>query len=277
MFRFAARFFLATSLAVTPLAAQTDDAAQVSALYDALGVDEIIEIMRVEGVAYGQTLADDMLPGGQTPQWAQAVEAIYDIDMMREEVRGAMTEALDGADVAAMLGFFTSDPGRTIIGLEVSARRALLDEAVEEAGKEAAALQILDETPRYQLVRDFVAANDLIESNVVGALNSSYAFYLGLIDGGAMPAGVTAETALQETWTQEDDIRASTTEWVYTFLLMAYQPLSDEDLAAYIAFSRTDAGQDMTHAMFNAFSGMFDDISRALGIASARFMLTQEL
>lgn len=275
MLRFAAPFAIALTLTTAPVAAQ--DSAKIDTLFDALAMPEMIEIMRDEGLAYGQTLGTDMLPDGGSGQWDLAVAAIYDSQMMLEEVRGAFGEALEGDDLDAMIAFFTSAPGTTIIDLEVSARRALLDEAVEEASKENAALAMMDETPRYKLVEEFVTANDLIEANVVGSMNSSYAFYMGLIDGGVMPAGMTAETALQDVRTQEADIRRDTTEWVYSFLLMAYQPLPDEDLEAYIAFSRTDAGQDLTRALFLSFNGMFDDISRALGLAASRFMTTQEL
>ncbi|MDP5084990.1 MAG: DUF2059 domain-containing protein [Yoonia sp.] len=277
MLRLAAPFALALTLATSPLAAQDADAAKVDTLFEALGMPEMIQIMREEGLAYGQTLATDMLPGGGSAQWDLAVSAIYDPQMMLEEVRGAFGEALEGDDIDAMIDFFTSETGTTIIDLEVSARRAMLDEAVEEASKENAAIAMMDDTPRYQLVQEFVTANDLIEANVVGSMNSSYAFYLGLIDGGVMPAGMTAETALQDVWAQEPDIRRDTTEWVYSFLLMAYQPLPDADLDAYIAFSQTEAGQDLTSALFLSFNGMFDDISRALGLAASRFMTTQEL
>lgn len=277
MLRYAAPVVLVAAFCGAPLAAQNAQDPRIDALFNAIGMPEIIEIMREEGVAYGETLAEDMLPGGPTAQWMDAVNAIYDPQMMVEEVRGAMGETLEGADIDAMLAFFNSDLGETIVDLEVSARRALLDEAVEEASVDASTLQILDETPRYLIVKDFVEANNLIESNVVGALNSSYAFYLGLIDGGVMPSGMTPEAALQEVWAQEDEIRDSTTEWVYSFLLMAYQPLSDEELMEYITFSESDAGQDMTAAMFLSLNGMFDDISRALGMASARFMASQEL
>ena len=58
---------------------------------------------------------------------------------------------------------------------------------------------------------------------------------------------------------------------------MAYQPLADEDLEAYIAFSETDAGKQMNSALFEAFDGLFVDVSRDLGRASSRFMLRQEL
>jgi hypothetical protein len=277
MFRFAAPFAFAATLAVAPLWAQESDAEKVDQLFDALGMPQMIEIMREEGLAYGETLATDMLPGGRSAEWSMAVSAIYDVEMMTEEVRGVLGEALEGDNIDAMLAFFTSEQGARIVGLEISARRALLDDAVEEASKENAAIAMMDETPRFQMVQDFIDANDLIEANVIGALNSNYAFYTGLIDGGAMPAGVTLETALQDVWAQEPMVRADTIEWLFSFLLMAYQPLSDEELEAYLAFSRSDAGQDMTNALFEAFNGMFDDISRALGLASSRFMLTQEL
>ena len=268
-------FLFAATLALP--AASQDRAADIDALYDALGLPEIIAIMREEGIDYGEELGAEMFQGSVGSDWRDVVNAIYDEDTMSEEVRGTFGEAIADADVQAMLDFFNSARGREIITLEVTARRAMLDEAVEEASKEAAALQIADETPRFLAIRDFVDANDLIESNVVGALNSSYAFYMGLIDGGVMPQGVTAETALQDVWSQEPEIRANTTEWVYAFLLLAYQPLSDDDLAAYQAFSETDAGQDLNGALFVAFDAMFEDISRALGLASSRFMATQEL
>lgn len=277
MSRFTATFVFAAAVMAAPLSADTSDDAKTDALLAALGMPEMIQIMRDEGLTYGETIAADMLPGGSSTEWSMAVSAIYDTDMMYEEVRGAFGEAIAGDDIDAMLAFFATDTGEKIVDLEVSARRALLDDAVEEASKENAAIAMMDETPRYLMVQEFVEVNDLIESNVVGSLNSSYAFYTGLIDGGAMPAGVTAETALQDVWAQEADVRSDTIEWVYSFLLMAYQPLSDDELSAYIDFSKTEAGQDMSDALFSAFDGMFDDISRGLGLASSRFMISQEL
>ncbi len=278
MQRFIAPVFAAAlALTAPPAFAQDDQAAKVDLLFDALGLPDMLMIMREEGLGYGETIADDMFPGSNNASWNAAVSQIYDVEMMYEEVRGALGEALEGDDVDAMLTFYTSEPGATIIDLEVSARRALLDDAVEEASKERAAIAAADETPRYLQVKAFVDANDLIESNVVGALNSNYAFLMGLLDGGAMPPGMTPDRALQDVWAQEDEIRSNTSEWVYSFLLMAYQPLTDDQMDAYIAFSNSDAGQDINGALFDAFNGMFDDMSRALGLAASRFMISQEL
>ena len=277
------RTFLASALSVlalvagVPLGAQQTSQEKTNALLAVLAVPELLEIMRAEGLAYGDTLADEMFPGGANPIWEGMVLEIYDVQIMYEEVSAGFAEELDGADLDAMLDFFNSDLGQQIVSLEVSAREALLNEGVEEASKEAAALANADGNARFDLIEEFIAANQLIETNVVGALNSNYAFYMGLMDGGALPEGVTSETALQEVWAQEGMIRENTTEWLHAFLFLAYQPLSDAELQAYIAFSQSDAGHELNSAMFSAFDGAFNDISRALGLASSRILTTQDL
>ena len=246
-------------------------------LFVALGLPEMIGIMREEGLQYGADIATDLLGEADDPQWTALVSDIYDADRMTATVARELKAELEGTDTAPMLDFFTSELGRTIIGLEVSARRALLDEAVEEASKEAAAIAMADETPRYAQVERFVDANELVETNVVGAMNSNYAFYIGMMSGGGFPQELTEDQILADVWSQEPEIRSNTTEWVYSFLLMAYQPLSDDELDAYIAFSESEAGQALNSALFDAFDGMFEDISRKLGFASAQMMGQEEI
>ncbi|MEJ6401819.1 DUF2059 domain-containing protein [Yoonia sp. 2307UL14-13] len=267
----------ALCLLTLPSFAQTAGQDKVNALIDALRLTDILDVMRDEGLDYGEQIATDMFPGRDTARWSALVSEIYDVDVMYEEVAAALVEELDGDDVDQMIAFYTSEPGQTIVALEVSARAALLDEAVDAASKEDAAVAAADETPRFQLIEEFVETNDLVEANVVGALNANYAFFMGLMDGGAMPADMTPDMALQDVWAQEPQIRQNTEEWLYAYLLMAYQPLGDGDMETLIAFSRTEAGQDLNDALMVAFNGMFDDISRALGLASSRMMTSQDL
>ena len=98
MFRIMAPFAFAATLCAAPLWAQEADAGKVDQLFDALGMPQMIEVMREEGLAYGETLAADMLPGGPSAEWSMAVSTIYDIEMMTEEVRGVLGEALEGDD-----------------------------------------------------------------------------------------------------------------------------------------------------------------------------------
>ncbi len=269
----------AVSLALlVPMPALADShEGAVDELIDVMAFDELIAVMREEGLGYGDQIAEDMFGGRTTGEWDAAIDQIYSETAMSDAIRSGLVTALDGADVATIIDFFSTELGQEIVELEIAARRALLDEAVEEASKEAAAIALIDETPRAQLLTEFVETNDLVETNVVGAMNANYAFYVGLIEGGGFAGGLSQDELLADVWSQEDEIRQNTTEWVYSYGLLAYQPLSDEDLQTYIDFSNTEAGEDLNAALFAAFDGMFEDISGALGRAASQAMIGQDL
>lgn len=264
----------ATFWVVGPVAAQ-DNSPEV--LFDIMGLPDIIDIMRDEGVSYGGQVGVDLFPENVGPSWSAAVQTIYDPVMMQGAVKSAFVASLEGDDVAAMTAFFTSDLGRKFVELEIAARRALLDEATEAASNELAALARAENASRFQLVDEFVQTNDLIETNVVGALNSNYAFYSGLLQGGAFDGAMSDAQILADVWNQEDEIRESTADWIYSFLMLAYDPASDADLQAYIAFSQSDAGQQLNSALFDAFDDYFNEISLKLGLEAARMMTGAEL
>jgi hypothetical protein len=275
------RLILATALALSAGSgsAQADMSTKVDQLFETMAFPALLDVMRTEGIDYGMQVGEDLFPDRADADWREAVTTIYDPSKMSEVVKTAFADslAMQNADVGEIIAFFDSEPGRTFIALEISARMALLDDAVEEASKEAAAIEAIDETERFQLVKTFVETNDLVETNVVGALNANYAFYTGLMDGGGFGDDLSQEQILSDVWSQEAEIRSSTSEWVYSFLLMAYQPASDAELEAYIAFSQSEAGEDLNNALLAAFDPMFADISRALGLASSQFMAGEEL
>lgn len=273
------RLTLAAAFSCASLAAvaQTDHEAKARALFEAMQMPAMLDVMRLEGIAYGTQIGEDLFPGQAGDRWTAVLEEVYDIPTMEQVVQADFTAALEGTDVDAMLAFFTSEPGQTFAALEISAREAFLDSDVEEASKEAAAIASMDETQHYLLVKDFIDANDMIEANVVAAMNANYAFYMGLLDGGGLGNDLTEDQVLVDVWAQEDEIRAGTSEWVYSVLMLAYQPASATDLETYVAFARTDVGQDLNRAIFAAFDDMFIGISGALGRASSEFMIGADL
>jgi hypothetical protein len=249
-------------------------AARLAKLSATMQISPIIDVMQEEGVTYGETLATDMFPGGGDSRWGQVVAGIYDAQGMKETFNARFAQELagDAGAVAAIEDFFGSDRGQRILTLEVSARRALLDEAVEDAAKVAAADMAQDHDPRLALIRDFAVAGDLIEMNVTGAMNANLAFYQGMAESGGFAEDMTEEQILLDVWGQEPEVRANTEEWLFPYLALAYQPLSDEDLEAYTAFWETAAGKRLNTALFAAFDVVFTDISRDLGRAAARQM-----
>lgn len=256
-------------------AVAADETADITALLEALQVEKSVEIMRAEGLEYGAGLAEEMLPGVSQEAWAQQVSRIYDVERMTQEVTDGLVAALPQEHMEPVLAFLTSDTGRQIVTLELSAREAFLDPGTEDAAVEHFEEARDDETPLYQQVQILIEDSSLIEFNVMGALNANLMFYRGLDEGGAIEMG-EAEM-LSDVWAQEDAVRAESAQWLGAFLMMAYRPLEPDALEAYAEYYRTDEGRALNAALFKAYDAMYAQISYLLGLAVAQQMTSEEL
>jgi len=252
---------------------------RIIALGDLLQMAQVIEIMREEGLKNATALETDMFPGQGGDRWQAVADQIYDPASMRADFDATLLVNLHGDDarLTEIETFFASPLGVRVVMLEIEARRALLDPAVEDAAKVVVQDMAADRDARLARLQAFAEVNDLIESNVMGALNANLAFYRGLAETVGPAGEVTEEQMLTDVWSQEADIRAETEDWLFPFLALAYRPLSDEDLAAYYTFSESAAGQKVNAALFAAFDSMFTGISRDLGRAAALQMQGQQL
>lgn len=245
---------------------------QVQDLSRALRMAEAIGLLREEGIASGQQLAADLPGGAEDALWRQALQRIYDPTRMGADFDIAFAAAL-AEEPEAVLGataFFASEFGQRALGLELAARQAMLDKDVETAATLAYDALAEDDPDRRALIDRFVAANDLIESNVMGAMNANLGFLRGLADAGGAAFALPEADMLAQVWNAEPETRAEMAGWLFPFLALAYQPLSDAELLSYIEFSETPAGRKVNAAMFQAFDVLFDRISRDLGRAFAR-------
>ncbi len=272
------KFVLTVLFCVTglfPAAAESDP--QYEKLYQALRMDEVLEIMRAEGTAYASELEQDMFPGRGGARWDGIVEQIYRAPRFKQVMHAAFAEALGDTDLTPLVAYFASDAGQEITKLEILARRALLDDATEAASRLKLEEMRAEEDDRLILLEDFAAANDLIENNVVGALNSNYAFFVGLVDSGAFPVAMTDDEILSEVWSQEPDIRDETDEWLYSYLVLAYEPLDDAAMRAYITLSQSAEGRALNQAAFAAFDVLFRQVSRELGLGAGQMMAGEDI
>lgn len=265
----------ALSVLVSIMGVLPVQAAPIDDLLVALRLEETIDIMQEEGLNYGAELGQDMLPSGNSVSWQRNVARIYDRSKMYDAARNGIKDALEDTDLTTLIAFFTEQPGAQFVDLELSARRAIMDEGVEDMAR--ANYHDAEDAGgnRFELIDRFVAVNDLIEGNVEGGLNASYSFYMGLADGGALD--LSNDEMVDEIWGQEDEQRTDTREWVYGYLLLAYGPMSDADIVTYTEMSETDEGQALNRALFAGFDQMYNSISYALGLAAAQEMTAQEL
>jgi hypothetical protein len=275
---FAAVAAFASVLSLPALAQlQAAPRADIDALVAAMALPDLLEIMHQEGLGYGEQLQADLLQGRGGTAWTATVEGIYDPARMQEMVRRSLQDDLDASQISAITKFLRSDTGREIVGHEIAARRALLDDDVEATAHDTWLELEAEGGRRWDMLVDFAEVNDLIESNVAGAMTSNYAFYRGLAEGGAFNGDLAEDQILSDVWNREQEIREDTTNWVFSFTSLAYQPLTDDQFQAYIDFARSGPGQAMNTALFTAFNDMFTGISRDLGRSASRVLAGQDI
>ncbi len=269
-------FAVAVAFAVMSFVPVTRAAGEdLAALIDALRIDDTVEIMRKEGLRYGSELGGEMLPGVNPQTWSDQVARIYDTDKMARVVTQGFETALEGEEISELVAFFTSETGQEIVALELSAREAFLNDDTEMAAMDAYEIARDDNTALFQQVETLIADSDLVDYNVMGALNSNLMFYRGLADGGAFE--MSEDDMLADVWSQEGEIRDDSEGWLGAFLLLAYQPLEEEELAAYAEFYRSDQGRVLNAAIFEAYDQMYEELSYLLGQAVAQQMRSQDL
>lgn len=275
------RILLVTlGLAVTPVLAIAQAAPQTQTqLSDLIDITSLIDVMRAESRENALGVDEDLLDGRGGAAWRVAVDQIYDPAKLRVRFDSALDDALKDAPEARaeMARFFASDLGQRVVALEIAARRALLDPTTETATKTLWDQAFDAKSPRAAQIERFSQSNDLIESNVMGAMNSNLAFFKSLSAAGAFADPLPEDEMLAQVWSQEDAIRSETADWLYPFLLLAYQPLSDSEFDSYIDFSESADGKKVNAAVFAAFGALFVQLSSELGTAAGKLMTGEEI
>lgn len=244
----------------------------------AMDLPRLFTILSREGERYGAELEGELF-GGRNARWTEVVQRIHAPDRIEQAVMQQLDRELAGEAeaVARITAYFDLAPGRQIIEFELAAREAMLDESVTEAAEASHATMVAQSAPRLAQLDRLVAANDLIEQNVAGALNANLAFYRGMIAGGAAIAVLPDAELMADLWSQEPQYRADTTTWLMAYMVLAYGPLANGDLDSYIAFSLTPEGQLLNRVLFSAFNATFNTLSHDIGLAAARLLAGQDI
>lgn len=257
--------------------AQMSEQQHFEDLWDLLAMPEMVSILHDEGVRMAAEAAVDILghEGGQ--RWDSAVQAIYEETALSAEVHAAFEQHFAALDLTALSAFYKDDEIQQIIQHEIAARRAFMDLGGEQAARER---WLRGENPEQldNMIRDHIEHNDLIELNVMGALNSNFAFLSALSQ--SLPDAVghmTEHDILSQVWMQEVAIRTDTTEWMYAYLHTAYKDIDSDILERYVAFLTSPSGRALNNAVFAAFDTVYVRLSSDLGRLAGTMGQEQEL
>lgn len=245
-------------------------------ILELLRIEPLFEILQRESVIYGDDLAAGMLEGVD-PAWRAEVAALHAPARLLPPFRTEFAARLAPGVQPAIEAFLGSDLGQKMVGLELSAREAMLDPGVEEAAIERATEADYARDPRLAAVRKLIAASDLIEANVIGGMNANLAFYRAMAAGDGFPYEMSEADVLAEVAAQEPEIRADITAWVEGYLFLALAPLSDAELAEATRFFASAPGQALVGAQFAGFDRVYEQASAELGAALARRLSGEEL
>jgi hypothetical protein len=251
----------------------------IATLGEVMHLDALFDVLRDEGLAHGDTMEDDMFPSGGGAAWKAAVGEIYEVRLLRARFNSALRAELASHPeaMADAIAFFSSDLGQRVVSLEVEARRAFLDTPTEEAARVAADDRASTRDPKVDLIRRMIEAADLLEMNVAGAMSGNLAFMTGMSQTGAYGGAMPEEEMMADIWAREEQTRADTSSWLYAYLGLAYDPLTEAELQAYIDFAESPAGQRLNAALFVAFDKVFRQVSFDLGKAAGIAMQGRDI
>lgn len=257
-------------------ASANNDKALIERYFEALSMAEVFEILRAEGIEAGVEIAEDDESITVSPAWEARLASIYSIDKMEALFRSAMLESENIEDSEDAIAFFESDLGKTIVRIELDARTALNNEELEKVVRGRVEKMRDGDPDRIALYDEFIDANDLIESNVMGALNSNLAFYRGMATSENYAEAMTESFMISTVWGQEPEIRQEMEDWTINFSVLAYGSLQESEMQSYIDISKTNAGQKLNTALFAGFDAIFEMQSFELGRAMAEFMIGED-
>lgn len=249
---------------------QASDLAQ--RVWRVMEMEQMMPILRDEALAESEGMAEMLFLDGGTDVWRDQVGAIHDPLRMQEMFVEGMTKAapsMNGERIEDALDFYETDLGKRIMGLEVSSRIAFLDKAVEQDARDTYAREAGIGSPLAGQIDRLIEAGDLVDPNVVGALNAVIAFSNGFNDGGGYPMPMSEDQILSDAWAQEPQVRQDTVDWMSAYLMLTYSPLSDDEMEEFIDFAQTEQAMALAGLLFAGFDHAFRQTSYELGLAAA--------
>lgn len=250
------------------------DPADLTGLINALRLPDVLGVMRAEGLAQGEDLGADLLPDRNDARWLTDLDRLYDEDRMLSVVTAELRRGLAGVNLAPLTAYFLSDIGQQLIAGELSARRAFLDPAIEDAAR-SALLPPESEDGRGLTILAFIAANDMVDLNLSGGMNDSLRFYQGLAQGGQLD--MSEADMLDDVWSREEETRTDSALWLRALLTRAYRDIPVDGIAGYVELSLTPEGKALNVALFAGFDRMYGDLNYALGLALASRLSGEDL
>ena len=251
----------------------SEDKVLIERLYSTLRINEILSILSEEGISSGELMADGQ--GGLSPStgWTERLEEIYSVNKMDKDLRQFFNNVANLKQVKNALDFFETSLGKKITEKEISARLLLEDQRLKSATTIFVKKLKVEQPDIIKLYEKLIDANDHLENNISGIMNSNLAFYRGFAsvpknDGDTL----SEDEILRIVMNDQERIRKEVEQWLINFSSVAYESLSKSDLYRYISLSRSPGGLFLNKVINQSLEAVFESQSFNLGRTTAEFL-----
>ena len=244
-------------------------------LYQLLHLDELVDIVSEEGLADANATADAYLQGVTRGGFGASIAKIYDKNSLTSRVKAMFAKALPARSADRIIALSHTHLGREVRQREESSRRAITDPSIEDYVIELVLEAEARGKRRPQLLRSAIKEMDWVKQNLAGAFEARFAFLeaVSQVEGLQLDQGqiFTLMQSDQEALSKEIE------EWLLGYMHMAYSPLSDDELTAYLAFQTSPEGMDLNAALFDTFNKLTTENAQKLGQFTASALSAQDL
>jgi hypothetical protein len=239
--------------------------AQFADLGRGLQIAALMAQLRQEGLDGADNLAEQFEIAG-TAGFQVQMDRLFDTPAMEALFLAELQKGLKGDPdaVQTALNFFASPLGQKVVSAEIVARQALTVDGADAAANAAYDALSANDQPRRDLIDGMMVSGDLIEFNVMGGLNSNFAFMRGMASTGAL-GDLPENEMLAQVWQDEDALRQDSGEWLTGFMALAYRNLTLAEVQEYSDFITSPAGRKLNAALFAGFDTLYGGLSLQQG------------
>ena len=266
---------LVRNFLIISLCASYGKADVISDLYDALHMDRINEIIRLEGIQDAEGTGEAYLPPNSVDRFVAQAKSVYQLEAMERDFKRLLTQNLSIPDANKILLFYQKPLGKVASELEVSARIAISDKHIEEMAKIKLKEAVKSKNKRLDEIESVIKTLELVEQNLIGAYAAQFAFMYELSKLGVIE--LSKQEMIDLITNDEEKLKSEILEWLMAFSHMAYAPMSDKEFSDYSDFSKSELGIALNKALFSVYNEMAKDQSQRLASILGEFMKSEDL
>ena len=266
---------LVRNFLIISLCASYGKADVISDLYDALHMDRINEIIRLEGIQDAEGTGEAYLPPNSVDRFVAQAKSVYQLEAMERDFKRLLTQNLSIPDANKILLFYQKPLGKVASELEVSARIAISDAHIEEMAKIKLKEAVKSKNKRLDEIESVIKTLELVEQNLIGAYAAQFAFMYELSKLGVIE--LSKQEMIDLITNDEEKLKSEILEWLMAFSHMAYAPMSDKEFSDYSDFSKSELGIALNTALYSVYNEMAKDQSQRLASILGEFMKSEDL